>query len=138
MRPIMSVLTETIEELREIEGALRDRPELARRVHRLAARLAAEDEQWLGVKEAQALLGVHLEETISAWVRLGLLRSRSEDGQIQVLRDDVLRQRERDRDLEGDRDDRPITSEEYGGLRSRRHGAHPIDRRAALEEVIAE
>ena len=51
----MSVLTETIDELRQIEAALREHPALAQRVHAVAAALGSDATHWITLTEAVTL-----------------------------------------------------------------------------------
>lgn len=71
-----------------------DQAALAEQVRAVHELLAGEDARWVGTTAAKRLLGVGSENTVKAWARLGLLRSRQlPHGRIQVLLDDVLRQR---------------------------------------------
>lgn len=109
----MSVLDRVVADLRDVEAALQDRPALARRVHDIAQLLAADETRWIGTTRARRLLGVRSENTVKAWARLGLLRSRREpNGRIKVSLEDVLRQRAIDADLEGTGDNRELSPAE--------------------------
>jgi hypothetical protein len=89
----VSVLTEAIDKLREIEEELQEHPGLARRVHDIAVSLGGEAMQWVGLAEATALLEVYPEAVVADWARIGMLRSRYlPDGSLQVSLDDVLQQ----------------------------------------------
>ncbi len=89
----MSVLTEAIDKLREIEEALQDHPGLARQVHDVAVSLGSGAAQWIGLAEATALLEVYPEEVVADWAQIGMLRSRYlPNGSLQVSLDDVLQQ----------------------------------------------
>jgi hypothetical protein len=93
--------------------------------------LSAEDAQWVGTTEAKRLLGVGSENTVKAWARLGLLRSRTlANGRIQVALDDVIRRRE-ERDaltaIGGDE----LSPEELRILREERPGKYPWERMKA-------
>lgn len=110
----MSVLSQVIRELRDIERDLHDRPALARRIHDSVAVLEGEGIQWIGTTRARHLLGLGSENTVKAWAQLGLLRSRREpNGRLKVRLDDVLAQRELRAVLTGDGDDSEMTPEEY-------------------------
>lgn len=61
-----------------------------------------------------AAAGVRSENTIKAWARLGVLRSRREpNGRVKVSLEDVLRRRAINADLEGDGDSRELSPEEH-------------------------
>jgi hypothetical protein len=110
----MSVLDRVVADLRDVEAALQDRPALARRVHDIAQLLAADETRWIGTTRARRLLGVRSENTVKAWARLGLLRSRRElNGRIKVNLEDVLRQRAIDADLEGTGDNQELSPAEH-------------------------
>lgn len=81
----MSALQEATSTLREIESELRttnqdgrlDAQHMADRIHRVIELLSDDDAGWIGTTEAKRLLGVSSENTVKAWARLGLLRSRT-------------------------------------------------------------
>src|SRR4051794_1332467 len=98
----MSALEQAIRDLRLIEQELRDNVHLARRVHDIATLLERDEAQWIDTAEATQLLAAHSEKVIETWAHMGLVRSRREaDGQLRVRRDDVLREKQVDEDLEG-------------------------------------
>jgi hypothetical protein len=121
--------------LRELESALRATPrgaldpsEAADRVAKVLALLSPEEARWIGTTEARRLLGVGSENTVKAWARLGLLRSRTlPNGRTQVLLDDVLRRRVEDEALlavEGD----DLAPEELEAVAADRPGTNPWQR----------
>jgi hypothetical protein len=110
----MSMLSQVIRELRDVERDLQDRPALARRVRDSVAVLEGEAIQWVGTTKAKRLLGIGSENTVKAWARLGLLRSRREpNGRLKVRLDDVLAQQALRVALTGAGDDSEMTPEEY-------------------------
>jgi len=135
----MSVLKEATESLRAIESELLDDEQrgsidvaaVAQRVHRVVELLSGEDAQWIGTTEAKRLLGVSSENTVKAWARLGLLRSRTlPNGRIQVLLDDVLfRRAEREGLMAMSGDE--LSAEELRSLRETRPGKNPWERPSA-------
>src|SRR5438874_996268 len=98
----MSILQDAANALHDIEAELReptvggvDSVRLAERIRQVRHLLSTQEAQWVGTTEAKRLLGVSSENTVKAWARLGLLRSRRlPNGRTQVLLDDVLRRRE--------------------------------------------
>lgn len=116
----VSILQEATDTLRGIEGELRgpasdglDPAGLAERIHRVVALLSGDEARWVGTTEAKRLLGVSSENTVRAWARLGLLRSRSlANGRTQVLLDDVLKERAAREDLTAVDGDEDISSDE--------------------------
>jgi hypothetical protein len=129
----MSILEEVTGSLRSIESELlaRDREDgvdatrIAERIHRVVELLSSEDAQWVGTTEAKRLFGISSENTVKAWARLGLLRSRTlPNGRVQVLLDDVLfRRAERDAlEAIGGED---LSAEELRSLRESRPGRNP-------------
>jgi hypothetical protein len=110
----MSVIERVVRELRDVERELHDRPALAGRIGASASLLEGEGAQWVGTTRAKRLLGVASENTVKAWARIGLLRSRREpNGRLKVRLDDVLAQKALRDALTGDGDDREMTPEEY-------------------------
>ncbi|MGI8825632.1 MAG: hypothetical protein ACR2JC_08300 [Chloroflexota bacterium] len=98
----MSMLEEAASSLRAIESELLasdqqgclDAAPVAKRIHRVVELLSGEDACWVGTTETKRLLRVGSENTVKAWARLGLLRSRTlPNGRLQVLLDDVLERR---------------------------------------------
>src|SRR5438552_17539069 len=98
----MSILQDATNALHEIEAELREPTpggpgsvRLAERIRGVRRLLSAQEAQWVGTSEAKRLLGVRSENTVKAWARLGLLRSRLlPNGRTQVFLDEVLRRRE--------------------------------------------
>lgn len=98
----MTVLDGATNALREIEAELLeptkgglDSVRLAERIRAVRRLLSKQEGRWVCMPEAKRLLGLPSENTVEAWARMGLLRSRTlpNDG-MQVLLDDVLRRRE--------------------------------------------
>lgn len=87
----MSVVQEMRSRLEALEA--RVGPELRDEVRTIRLLLADPERQWIGTVEAQRLLGVQSINTVKAWARLGLLRSRrAPNGRLKVHLDDVLRE----------------------------------------------
>jgi hypothetical protein len=103
----MRTLKDATNALRDLEALLRtalperiDPVAVAERVREVRELLAGEDARWIGTTEAKRLLGVGSENTVKAWARLRLLRSRTlPNGRIQILLDDVLERRAETEDL---------------------------------------
>ena len=92
-----------VREVRARLAALEERVEPALRpeVQAIRGLLADPERQWIGTVEAQRLLGVQSINTVKAWARLGILRSRREqNGRIKVHLEDVLREAQAQHDLE--------------------------------------
>ena len=97
----MSTLKAATTALRDLEALLRTTPPggldpvaLADRVRVVHHLLAGDDARWIGTTAAKRLLGVGSENTVKAWARLGVLRSRQlPHSRIQGPLDDVLRLR---------------------------------------------
>jgi hypothetical protein len=132
----MSILTEATSALRAIESELLasdrescvDTASVAERIHRVVELLSGEDAQWVGTTEAKRLLGVSSENTVKAWARLGLLRSRTlPNGRIQVLLEDVLARQAENEDLMAIGGDE-LSPEEFRILRETRPGTNPWQR----------
>jgi hypothetical protein len=134
----MKILQDAANALKCIEAELRepaatglDSARLADRIREVRSLLATQDIQWIGTTEAKRLLGVSSENTIKAWARVGLLRSRHlPNGRTQVLLDDVLRRKEETEGLSAIGGDE-LTGEELRGLRSGRPGTNPWERQSA-------
>lgn len=95
----MSVVREVRARLEQLEG--RVAPELREEVRAIRLLLADPERQWIGTVEAQRLLGVQSINTVKAWAKLGLLRSRrGPSGRLKVHLDDVLREAWAQRDLD--------------------------------------
>lgn len=104
---------------------------LSERIREVRRFLAREELRWISIAEAKRLLGVDSEETVEAWVNARLLRSRTQpDGEVQVLLDDVLRDREAAEGLTafGGRD---MTEEEMEAEHRARPGTLPWERERA-------
>ena len=114
----MGVLDRVVRELRDIEAELAENPPVAKRIGEIARLLESDEARWIGTTRAKRLLGVQTENTIKAWARLGLLRSRREpNGRLKVNLVDVLEYRETRAALMGDGDDSEMTEEDYAMLR---------------------
>lgn len=128
------ILDRVVQDLRSMETELRDRPAIAKRVHDIAQLLQEEEAQWIGTTKARRLLGLRSENTVKAWARLGVLRSRREpNGRIKVSLEDVLARRTINADLEGDGDNRELSPEEHRILA----GPLPPEEREELAEALA-
>jgi hypothetical protein len=104
---------------------------VAGRVNEILRLLSGDEAGWIGTTEAKRLLGVGSENTVKAWARLGLLRSRQlPNGRIQVLVDDVLRRRAEHEALLGIGGDE-LTPEELQSLNEERPGTNPWERAPA-------
>jgi hypothetical protein len=132
----MSALTRASAALRELEEELANRKigegtngtEVAERIRAVRRLLSGEDAQWIGTTEAKRLLGVNSENTVTAWARSGLLRSRVQpNGRIELLLDDVLYRREADEGLSAFGGDF-LTEEELEELHQSRPGTLPWER----------
>lgn len=111
----MSALTDVVDELREIELALRDNPNLARRLHAVVTLLGSDATLWVSVVEATSVLEIYPEHVVVGWARTGLLRSRYlPDDSLQVSLDDVLQQKSLYAALAADWPDRVPTADELG------------------------
>jgi hypothetical protein len=119
----MTALERATNALGEIEAELLepakgglDSVRLAERIRAVRKLLSNGEMRWVGTTEAKRLLGVGSENTVKAWARIGLLRSRTLlNGRVQVLLDDVLRRREDTEALSAIDGDQEISTEE--GLR---------------------
>jgi len=114
----MSVLVEVDRRLAALEAAVaanRDALDEVRAIRRL---LAAPENQWIGTVHAKRLLGVQSVNTVKAWARLGLLRSRQDpNGRLKVHLEDVLRERQMYEALSAMGSvDTPLTKEELEAL----------------------
>jgi hypothetical protein len=116
----MAILDEATGALREIEAELLkptkgglDSVRLAERLRAVRRLLSTDEARWVGTTQAKHLLGLGSENTVKAWARMGLLRSRTRPhGRIQVLLDDVLRRREEREGLSAIDGDEGISTEE--------------------------
>jgi hypothetical protein len=128
----MSALRDATMVLRDLETLLTtaapgdlDPALVAARVRTALRLLGSEESRWLGTTEARRLLGVGSENTIKAWARLGLLRSRTlPNGRTQVLLEDVLQRRAENTALLAI-DERDLTPEELQVLHEERPGRAP-------------
>ena len=133
----MSVLTKVTDALRELEEELAEHPlyaggenalRIADRIREVRRLLSREDAEWGGTTEAKRLLGVGSENTVKAWAKMGLLRSRTQaNGRTQVLLDDVLKERE-EREAITAIGGRDLTEEELEDLHRSRPGTLPWER----------
>jgi hypothetical protein len=135
----MSILRRAVSGLREIESDLLaasavgavDLERVARRIHRVVELLSDEDARWVGTTEAKRLLGVSSENTVKAWARIGLLRSRTlPNGRVRVLLDDVLERRAEAEDLTAIGGGE-LSPAELRILREARPGTNPWQRQQA-------
>ena len=114
----MSVLDRVVRDLRAIEAELAENPPVAKRIGEIARLLESDEARWIGTTRAKRLLGVQSENTVKAWARLGILRSRREpNGRLKVNLADLLEYRATRAALMGDGDDSEMTEEEYAMLR---------------------
>ncbi|MCC6630116.1 MAG: hypothetical protein IT340_22275 [Chloroflexi bacterium] len=115
----MSILSQITDRLAALEARLADRPGDVREVQQIRRLLAADEARWIGTVAAQRLLGVKSINTVKAWARLGLLRSRqTASGRLQVHLDDVLEQRQVRQDLNAMGSvDRPLNEADRQALR---------------------
>ena len=122
----MSILHRLASDLRDLEADLRERPAVAARLRAVAQLLESDAVRWVGTTEAKRLLGVGSENTVKAWARLGLLRSRTlPNGRLQVRLDDVLARKAIDADLAGPVEDAGLSPEELDALSRARPGMPP-------------
>src|SRR5688500_13602577 len=142
----MSVLTRATDALRELEAELSQYPYMAsgeaggdpslylsERIREVRRLLSRDDDRWISLTKARRLLGVDSEDTVRTWAKLGLLRSRTQpNGRIQVLLDDVLRDREAAEGLTAF-GGRELTEEELEAEHQARPGPLPWER----EQVAA-
>ena len=112
----MSVVGEVRSRLEQLEAQVA--PELRDEVRTIRLLLADPERQWIGTVEAQRLLGVQSINTVKAWAKLGLLRSRrGPSGRLKVHLDDVLREAQAQRDLDAMGGiDEPLAPEEWDAL----------------------
>jgi hypothetical protein len=135
----MAILDEATGALWEIESELLkptkgglDSLRLAERLRAVRRLLSTDEARWVGTTEAKRLLGLGSENTVKAWARTGLLRSRTRpNGRIQVLLDDVLRRREESEGLSAIDGDEEISTEEALRLLRPRLGMCSLDRARA-------
>lgn len=133
----MSVLSRIEAELRAMKKDLEDPSLPADVTARLRARVAEmtrvvgrPDAEWIGTTEAKRLLGLKTENTVKAWARAGLLRSRTlPNGRIQVHLDDV-RRRATDTAALTTPWDEPMADEELRALSRTRPGITPWQRKS--------
>ena len=117
----MSVLQQVNDRLAALESRLADRPEDAEEVRAIRRLLTGDGTLWIGTVEARRLLGVKSINTVKAWARLGLLRSRqAPNGRLKIHLDDVLREAHARQALEAMGGiDEPLSGEEWDALRRR-------------------
>jgi hypothetical protein len=132
----MGMLSELEAELRALNKDLEDPSLPAEVAARLRARvaemhrvLASQNAMWVGTTEAKRLLGVKTENTVKAWARAGLLRSRTlPNGRVQVHLDDVHR-RATDTTALTTPWDEPASDEDLQSLSRARPGTTPWQRK---------
>lgn len=131
----MSILSRLARDLRNLEVDLQERPAMAARAHEVAQLLESEEVRWVGTTESKRLLGLDSENTIKAWARLGLLRSRTlPNGRVQVLLDDVLERKAVNADLAGPCEDDGLSPQEHDTLSRARPGTLPWQRPLTPEQ----
>jgi hypothetical protein len=132
----MSIPCRLARDLRDPEADLRDRPSVAARLHEVARLLESDEVRWVGTAEAKRLLGVGSEDTVKAWARLGLLRSRTlANGRLQVRLDDVLERKPSNADLARPFADDGLSPEELDALGRARPGTLPWQRHEPPERA---
>src|ERR1035437_2035359 len=132
----MSILHDAANALQGIEAELReptpgglDSVRLAERIRDVRRLLSTQEAQWIGTSEAKHLLSVGSENTVKAWARNGLLRSRLlPNGRTQLFLDDVLRRREETEGLSAIGGNE-LTVEELDDLHKNRPGTSPWERK---------
>ena len=132
----MSVVREVRSRLEQLEAQVA--PELRDEVRTIRLLLADPERQWIGTVEAQRLLGVQSINTVKAWAKIGLLRSRrGPSGRLKIHLDDVLREARAQRDLEamGGIDDPELANEVIRHVR--RQLQDPAERARVDEELAA-
>ncbi len=113
----MSVLDRVVRNLRDLEAELAANPPVAKRIGEIARLLESDEARWIGTTRAKRLLGVQSENTVKAWARLGILRSRREpNGRLKVHLGDVLKRKVEYDALGGDWDESEMTEEELASL----------------------
>ena len=119
-------------ELRGLDRELDDSslpPDMAARMRCRVAEmrriLTGPDAAWIGTTEAKRLLGLKTENTVKAWARAGLLKSRTlPNGRVQVHLEDVHRRAREAAALTRPWDE-PMTEEELQILSRARPGTRP-------------
>ena len=128
----MSVVREVRARLEALEGQVE--PALRDEVRAIRLLLTEPERQWIGTVEARRLLGVKSINTVKAWARLGLLRSRrGPNGRLKVHLEDVLREARAQRELEalGGLDE-PLSPEAWEAL----HGQDAPGSAAITREIV--
>ena len=136
----MTVPDQAASALRELEAELLaptrgglESVRLAERIRVVRRLLAGEEARWIGTTEAKRLLGLGSEDTVEAWARMRLLQGRRLPiGRLQLVLDDVLRQREVTEALSAIGGD-DLTEEELRIQRETRPGTNPWDRGKGVE-----
>ncbi len=131
----MSVVQEVRSRLEQLEAQVA--PELRDEVRTIRLLLADPERQLIGTVEAQRLLVVQSINTVKAWARLGLLRSRrGPSGRLKVHLEDVLREAHAQRELEAsDESDDPALV--YEAIRGARRQLQDSAQRARVDEALA-
>jgi hypothetical protein len=137
----MSVATRTDEVLKALEEELARHPymasgeaggdpslHLSERIRDVRRVLSTEEPRWIGIPMAARLLGLRSEQTVRAWIASRLLQSRTQaNGEVQVLLDNVLRNREAAEGLTAF-GGRELTEEEVEAEHRARPGTAPWER----------
>lgn len=132
----MSVVREVRARLEALEGKVG--PELRGEVRAIRLLLADPERHWIGTVEAQRLLGVKSINTVKAWARLGLLRSRrGPHSRLKVHLEDVLREARTQRDLEAVGGDDAPAAVNAEVRRVRRQLRDPAERARVDAELAA-
>lgn len=134
----MSAAHETTTELKEMLALLRETPlgslpiEHVRPVEEAAYQLARQDEPcWVSETETYPLMGATVPGSMAYWVKIGLLRGRTEaDGSLSIRLDDILYRRAESEGLMAFGGDE-MTEEELRILSDSRRGTLPWKREGA-------
>jgi hypothetical protein len=126
-RALQELEPEILEPLHEGHAA----SELSRRIHAVRKLLAKQEPRWIGIAEAKRLLGAGSEDAVKARIEWGSFRSRqSSNGYVEVLLDDVLREREVGEGLSAFGGEE-LTPEELDEMHKAQPGTNPWEREQA-------
>jgi hypothetical protein len=90
----LTVFQEILDRLIKLEAKLSDRPDEANEVRAIRELLDSDGGRWIGTVEARKFLGVQSVNTVKAWAKRGLLRSRRlPNGRLMISFEDVLEER---------------------------------------------